>query len=173
MCHCDNTGWNGHRIRVSTENQLWIKKPLPPLPPGLEPATFGSRVWHSINELSRIFFMQQMKSSGDTAMLVRSWPLKTRKNRIKKLAQGVRDTHVRRASLVYDVTDRWSDTKWQRSRPCFINQLNFFFAQSAWVFKFSFLSIGPSRLLYFGARLRQQFCSAMVRIWPKSNCTLW
>ena len=26
MCHCGNIGWNGHRIRVSTESLLWRTK---------------------------------------------------------------------------------------------------------------------------------------------------
>ena len=26
MCHCSNTGWNGHQIRVSSQSQLWRRK---------------------------------------------------------------------------------------------------------------------------------------------------
>ena len=37
-------GWNGHRIRVSTQEE---KKILPPLLPGFERTTFWSQIWHS------------------------------------------------------------------------------------------------------------------------------
>ena len=47
-------GWNGHRIRVSIDNYLLKRKNLPPLLPGLELATFRSRVQHSTKKLSRL-----------------------------------------------------------------------------------------------------------------------
>ena len=40
MCHCGNTGWNGHQIRVSTGSELWRREILPLLLPGLKVATF-------------------------------------------------------------------------------------------------------------------------------------
>ena len=46
-------GWNGHRIRVSTESEPVEKKIPPPLLPGFELATFRSRVRRSTETLTK------------------------------------------------------------------------------------------------------------------------
>ena len=40
-------GWNRHRIRVSTQSQLWRRKIYRRSFPGFDLATFRSRVWRS------------------------------------------------------------------------------------------------------------------------------